>query len=155
MVEDYHLRKTAKKKRKREGADERGKDKRVRPKKNKVRRICRGLCYKEPFAVRSRSNPDVAVGEPTDDHAASSPPKAKRRRKAGSKVAKQSTSVNLLLPSQRQETKSDKTTVVLSESLAAFPAGMQDFMRDQGLPAIPPIQDFFFSPPPPPPPFLW
>ncbi|KAL0036815.1 hypothetical protein WJX77_000238 [Trebouxia sp. C0004] len=52
MVEDYHNRKMAKKKRKREGGDERPEGKRVRSKKNRTRRICRGLCYKEPFETK-------------------------------------------------------------------------------------------------------
>lgn len=145
MVEDYALRKLAKKKRKREGADERGK--RVRTKKNKVRRICRGQCYKEPFAVR---RPGQTVGDveqeitAQDDDveaAQTRQPKAKRRRKASSQESvQQSTSINL--HSRRSHVDNAAPAVTPTpESFASLPLGIQQFMRDQRLTGLTPIQE--------------
>lgn len=146
MVEDYALRKLAKKHRKREGADERGK--RVRTKKNKIRRICRGQCYKEPFAVRrpgqTLADVDREVNAQDDDEEATAP-KAKRRRKADPKKdsVKQSTSINLLHTSKAQSSNAapKASAAPLSEALATFPASIQQFMQDQGLTGLTPIQE--------------
>ena len=147
MVEDYALRKLAKKHRKREGADERGK--RVRTKKNKTRRICRGQCYKEPFAVRrpgqTLADVDREVNAPDDDEEAA-PPRAKRRRKADPKKdsVKQSTSTNLLHTSKTHSSNTAPQAAAaapLSEALAAFPHSIQQFMQDHGLTGLTPIQE--------------
>lgn len=145
MVEDYALRKLAKKKRKREGADERGK--RVRTKKNKVRRICRGQCYKEPFAVRRPGQTADDVEQETtaqdDDEEAAQirQPKAKRRRKASSQESvKQSTSINLHSRRSRGDNAAPAVNP-MPESLASLPLGIQQFMRDQRLTGLTPIQE--------------
>lgn len=149
MVEDYALRKLAKKKRKREGSDERGK--RVRTKRNKVRRICRGQCYQEPFAVRRPGQTLADVNQEVnaqDDSEETPPPKSKRRRKAEPKGSvKQSTSINLLHAGKNQPSipAPNSTSIPTSEALAAFPPGIQQFMKDQGLTGLTPIQERFVT----------
>lgn len=139
MVEDYALRKLAKKKRKREGADERGK--RVRTKKNKVRRICRGQCYKEPFAVRRAGAADIDQdGDVQDDDEAPTQPKSKRRRKTRDSV-KQSTSVSLPQHGNSKASHAAAQVTPASAALASFPASIQQFMQDQKLAGLTPIQE--------------
>lgn len=148
MVEDYHNRKMAKKKRKREGADERPEGKRVRSKKNKTRRICRGLCYKEPFEVRVRGKPVAdstgeAAGDGGSEESAAAPPKPKRRRRQkGDISAKQSTSINLLATSQHDASDQPANPYAGAlGALAAYPKAVQDYMRDQGLTGPTPVQE--------------
>ena len=153
MVEDYHNRKMAKKKRKREGGDERPEGKRVRSKKNKTRRICRGLCYKEPFEVRVRgktfadSSEDAADDGAAPDVAAPPKPKRRRRQKADSST-KQSTSINLLAASQHDA--ADQTVNPYAGAvgaLAAYPKAIQDYMLDQGLTGPTPVQERYAAAP--------
>ena len=147
MVEDYHNRKMAKKKRKREGQDERPEGKRVRSKKNKTRRICRGLCYQDPFEVRRKGQAladvqDVADGKAAVEESAA-PPKPKRRRnqKPDSSV-KQSTSTNLLASLQHDGTNPTATPCVgTAEALSAYPQAIQQYMLDQGLTGPTPVQE--------------
>ncbi len=154
MVEDYHNRKMAKKKRKREGGDERPEGKRVRSKKNKTRRICRGLCYKEPFEVRVRgrtfveSSEDAAVDGAVPDAAAAPPkPKRRRRQKADSST-KQSTSINLLAASQHDAADQPVNPYAGAVgALAAYPKAIQDYMLDQGLTGPTPVQERYAAAP--------
>ena len=148
MVEDYHNRKMAKKKRKREGQDERPEGKRVRSKKNKTRRICRGLCYQDPFEVRRKghASPDVqeaaaSVSAAADDGA--SPPKPKRRRKHKTESSvKQSTSINLLASSQQDgHVIASKPVKGAADALLAYPEAIQQYMLDQGLTGPTPVQE--------------
>lgn len=151
MVEDYHLRKMAKKKRKREGQDERPEGKRVRSKKNKTRRICRGLCFQEPFEVRRKGHPSAA--EVTASEAAAdvengaAPPKPKRRRRQKpDNTVKQSTSINLLTTSQQPKAKQSTAPYAgATGALAAYPKAIQDYMLDQGLTGPTPVQERYVS----------
>ena len=150
MVEDYHNRKMAKKKRKREGGDERPEGKRVRSKKNKTRRICRGLCYQEPFEVRVRGK--TFADEDADDGAVpdeAAPPKPKRRRrqKADSST-KQSTSINLLAASQHDAAGQPFNPYAgAAGALAPYPKAIQDYMLDQGLTGPTPVQERYSAAP--------
>lgn len=145
MVEDYHNRKMAKKKRKREGQDERPEGKRVRSKKNKTRRICRGQCYQDPFEVRRKGQAPAdtqgpAAGESTEVEDSVAPPKPKRRRKQF--PVKQSTSINLLASSQHNGTHSaGQLNVGTAEALLAYPQVIQQYMLDQGLTGPTPVQE--------------
>lgn len=147
MVEDYHNRKMAKKKRKREGQDERPEGKRVRSKKNKTRRICRGLCYQNPFEVRRKGQAPAdlqhAAAEKgaVDDSAAPPKPKRRRKQKPDSSV-KQSTSINLLASSQHDGTNlATNPFVGTAEALLAYPQAIQQYMLDQGLTGPTPVQE--------------
>ena len=146
MVEDYHNRKMAKKKRKREGQDERPEGKRIRSKKNKTRRICRGLCYQDPFEVRRKGQApadvqDAAVEKgAVEDSAAPPKPKRRRKQKPDSSV-KQSTSINLLAFSQHDGTNSANPCVGAAEALLAYPQATQQYMLDQGLTGPTPVQE--------------
>lgn len=145
MVEDYHNRKMAKKKRKREGQDERPEGKRVRSKKNKTRRICRGLCYQDPFEVRRKGQPpedvqDLAAGDNAAVGDSVAPPKPKRRRKQF--PVKQSTNINLLASSQHDGTNpGGNLSVGTAEALLAYPQVIQQYMLDQGLTGPTPVQE--------------
>ena len=147
MVEDYHNRKMAKKKRKREGQDERPEGKRVRSKKNKTRRICRGLCYQDPFEVRRKGQPPAVVQDAADGKAAvedsAAPPKPKRRRKQKPESSvKQSTSIKLLASPQHDGTiPTAKPCVGTAEALLAYPQAIQQYMLDQGLTGPTPVQE--------------
>lgn len=159
MVEDYHNRKMAKKKRKREGQDERPEGKRVRAKKNKTRRICRGLCYQDPFEVRRKGQTlaDVqqaaALGAAEDSAA---PPKAKRRRKhKPDSSLKQSTSINLLASSQTERIKpTGNPCIGTPDVLLAYPQPIQQYMLNQGLTGPTPVQERYKSSTQPPPPAM-
>lgn len=147
MVEDYHNRKMAKKKRKREGQAERPEGKRVRSKKNKTRRICRGLCYKDPFEVRRKGQPSAdaqvaAVEEShTDDSAAPPKPKRRRRQKPEASV-KQSTSINLLASAQHDGvTLAAKPYQGAADALLGYHESIQQYMLDQGLTGPTPVQE--------------
>ncbi len=152
MVEDYHNRKMAKKKRKREGGDERPEGKRVRSKKNKTRRICRGLCYKEPFEVCVRGKTFAESSEDAADDGAvpeAAPPKPKRRRrqKADSST-KQSTSINLLAASQHDAADQAVNPYAgAAGALVAYPKAIQDYMLDQGLTGPTPVQERYAAAP--------
>lgn len=147
MVEDYHNRKMAKKKRKREGQDERPEGKRVRSKKNKTRRICRGLCYQDPFEVRRKGQPPAAVQQaaagPDADQDSAAPPKAKRRRKQKPVSSlKQSTSINLLASSQTQAAQpTGNPSTEPADALLTYPQAIQQYMLDQGLTGPTPVQE--------------
>ncbi|KAL3156027.1 hypothetical protein ABBQ32_013014 [Trebouxia sp. C0010 RCD-2024] len=146
MVEDYHNRKMAKKKRKRDGQDERPEGKRVRSKKNKTRRICRGLCYQDPFEVRRKGQALAAVKQAAALGAAedgAAPPKAKRRRKQKpDSPLKQSTSINLLASSQTERTKpTGNPCTGTPDALLAHPQAIQQYMLDQGLTGPTPVQE--------------
>ena len=146
MVEDYHNRKMAKKKRKREGQDERPEGKRVRSKKNKTRRICRGLCYQDPFEVRRKGQAPADVHQDAAEEGAvedTAPPKPKRRRKRKpDSSVKQSTSVSLLANSQHDGTKpATNPSFGTAETLLAYPQAIQQYMLDQGLTGPTPVQE--------------
>ena len=150
MVEDYHNRKMAKKKRKREGQEERPEGKRVRSKKNKTRRICRGLCYQDPFEVRRKGQAPADVSQTAGPGAAedsAAPPKAKRRRKQKSTSSlKQSTSINLLASSQTERTKpTGNPCTGTPDALLAYPQAIQQYMLDQGLTGPTPVQERYTS----------
>ena len=147
MVEDYHLRKMAKKKRKREGQDERPEGKRIRSKKNKTRRICRGLCFQHPFEVRRKGQApadaqDAAAGKgAAEDSAAPPKPKRRRKQKPDSSV-KQSTSINLLASSQHNGTDpAGNFCLGTAEALLAYPQAIQQYMLHQGLTGPTPVQE--------------
>jgi len=147
MMEDYHNRKMAKKKRKREGADERPEMKRVRSKKNKTRRICRGLCYKEPFEVRVKGktfveNPDEAAGDGSTEDGAAFPKPKRRRRQQGDSSVKQSTSINVLAASQHDAAEQPSNPYAGAVgALETYPKAIQEYMLDQRLTGPTPVQE--------------
>lgn len=149
MVEDYHNRKMAKKKRKREGQDERPEGKRVRSKKNKTRRNCRGPCFQHPFEVRRRGQSvndvkDAAASNgDADDSAAPRKPKRRRRHKPDHDASmKQSTSIHLLATAQQGVPDPAAIPHALNaHALGAYPHAIQQYMLDQGLTGPTPVQD--------------
>ena len=143
MAEDYQMRKMAKKKRKREGQDEPA-GKRIRKKRNKTRRICRGLCYQDPFEVRQKGQPtaDAADATPEDDTEAAPPKPKRRRRNKTDNAVKQSTSINLLAPTQNAASDHPaKSYAGALGALSLYPKAIQEYMLDQGLTGPTPVQE--------------
>ena len=144
MAEDYQQRKLAKKKRKREGQDERPEGKRVRSKKNRTRRICRGLCYKDPMPPRSNGvSANGADDEIEDVGTAAAPPKPKRRRRRKDENAiKQSTSIEMLASSQSADAQHASNPYAGAVgALSPYPKAIQDYMLDQKFTGPTPVQD--------------
>ena len=148
MAEDYQQRKMAKKKRKREGQDERPEGKRVRSKKNKTRRICRGLCYKDPMQSRIKGRPaangaNAFNDEQEDVETAAAPPKPKRRRRNKDQNAvKQSTSIKLLASLQSADAHHPSNPYAGAiGALSPYPKAIQDYMLDQKFTGPTPVQE--------------